>query len=141
MAFEWSALRQVQRLACGVLSRLETDDDPLWIVSVRLAQPLPYWKVKCAGRTLASKASGILTDVWIETYRLPPVWRVNPAGSGGCLESRPCRARHVTRAHHSPPIRVVLWEETGLQNRSAGFDSLTARQVIQVWVAGIPAAL
>ena len=40
-----------------------------------------------------------------------------------------------------PPIRVVLWEETGLQNRSAGFDSLTARQIIQVWVAGIPAAL
>ena len=41
MAFEWSALRQVQRLACGVLSRLEPDDDPLWVVSVRLAQPLP----------------------------------------------------------------------------------------------------
>jgi hypothetical protein len=38
-------------------------------------------------------------------------------------------------------LRVVLWEETGLQNRSAGFDSLTARQIIQVWVAGIPAAL
>ena len=37
--------------------------------------------------------------------------------------------------------RVVLWEETGLQNRSARFDSLTARQIIQVWVAGIPAAL
>ena len=33
-----------------------------------------------------------------------------------------------------PPIRVVLWEETGLQNRSAGFDSLTARQIIQVWL-------
>jgi hypothetical protein len=43
MAFEWSALRQVQRLACGVLSRLEPDDDPLWIVSVRLAQPLPVF--------------------------------------------------------------------------------------------------
>jgi len=69
-----------------------------------------HWKVKCAGRTLASKASGILRGVWIETDRLPP-------------------------------IRVVLWEETGLQNRSAGFDSLTARQTIQVWVAGIPAGL
>lgn len=66
--------------------------------------------MKCAGRTLASKASGILTDVWIETYRLLP-------------------------------IRIVLWEETGLRSRSAGFDSLTARQIIQVWVAGIPAAL
>lgn len=40
-----------------------------------------------------------------------------------------------------PPIRVVLWEETGLQNRSARFESLTARQVLQVWVSGIPAAL
>ena len=57
-----------------------------------------HWKVKCAGRTLASKASGILRGVWIETDRLPP-------------------------------IRVVL---------QAGFDSLTARQIIQVWVAGIP---
>ena len=37
-------------------------------------------------------------------------------------------------------FRVVLWEKTGLQSRSAGFDSLTARQIIQVWVAGIPAA-
>jgi hypothetical protein len=97
--------------------------------------------VKCAGRTLASRASGILMDVWIETYRLPPVLERVPAGSGGCLDSRPCRLRHVTRAHRAPPIRVVLWEETGLQNRSAGFDSLTARQIIPVWVAGIPAAL
>jgi hypothetical protein len=85
MAFEWSALRQVQRLACGVLSRLETDDDPLWIVSVRLAQPLPYWKVKCAGRTLASKASGILTDVWIETYRLPPILEREPGFGPGAV--------------------------------------------------------
>jgi hypothetical protein len=38
-------------------------------------------------------------------------------------------------------FRVVLWEGTDLQSRSAGFDSLTARQFIQVWVAGIPAAL
>jgi hypothetical protein len=68
------------------------------------------WKVKCLGSTLASKASGILRGVWIETDRLPP-------------------------------IRVVLWEETGLQNRSARFDSLTARHITQVWVAGIPAAL
>src|SRR5215469_1015506 len=30
-------------------------------------------------------------------------WSVNPAGSGGCLESRPCRLRHVTRAHRAPP--------------------------------------
>ena len=98
MAFEWSALCQTQRLACGVLSRLEPDEDPPWIVSVRLAQPLPvFWKVKCLGSTLASKASGTLTGVWIETDRLPP-------------------------------IRVVLWEETGLQSRSAGFDSLTARK-------------
>ena len=29
MAFEWSALRQVQRLACGVRSRREHDHDPL----------------------------------------------------------------------------------------------------------------
>ena len=47
-------------------------------MSVRLAQPLPNWKVKCAGRTLASKASGILTDVWIETYRLPPILEREP---------------------------------------------------------------
>jgi len=58
-----------------------------------------------AGRSLASNASAILTGVWIGTYRLPPIWRVNPAGSGGCLESRPCRSRHVTRAHRSPPIQ------------------------------------
>ena len=69
-----------------------------------------FRKVKCLGSTLASKASGTLTGVWIETDRLPP-------------------------------LRVVLWEEAGLQNRSAGFDSLTARQILQVWVAGIPAAL
>jgi hypothetical protein len=77
---------------------------------LRMVRSPPIRKVKCLGSTLASKASGTLTGVWIETDRLPP-------------------------------IRVVLWEETGLQNRSAGFDSLTARQVIQVWVAGIPAAL
>ncbi len=34
--------------------------------------------MKCAGRTLASKASGILTDVWIETYRLPPIVEREP---------------------------------------------------------------
>ena len=55
-------------------------------------------------RTLVSKTSGILTDVWIETYRLPPFWSVNPAGSGGCLERRPCRLRHVTRTHRAPPF-------------------------------------
>ena len=50
-------------------------------------------------------------------------------------------ARHSCRCAYRNLFRVVLWEETGLQNRLAGFDSLTARQIIQVWVAGIPAAL
>ena len=48
------------------------------VVSVRLAQPLPTLEDECAGRTLASKASGILTDVWIETYRLPPILEREP---------------------------------------------------------------
>jgi hypothetical protein len=39
--------------------------------------------VKCAGRTVASKASGILTDVWIETYRLPPTLEREPGGVRG----------------------------------------------------------
>jgi hypothetical protein len=66
-----------------VLSRFEPDDDPQgsWAFdSLSLCQ---YWKVKCAGRTLASKASGILTDVWIETYRLPPILEREPGRDRG----------------------------------------------------------
>ena len=37
-----------------------------------------YWKVKCAGRTLGSKASGTLKGVWIKTYRLPPILEREP---------------------------------------------------------------
>jgi len=62
-------------------------------VSVRLAQPLPKkGKVKCAGRTLASNASGILRGVWIETYRLPPN-----------LEREPGRVRGLSGKQTVPP--------------------------------------
>jgi len=64
-----------------------------------VARDLPssasQWKVKCAGRTLASKASGLLREVWIETYRLSPILEREPGRVRGCLESRPCRLRHV----------------------------------------------
>ena len=81
-------------------------DDPLWVVSVRLAQPLPILEGEVRRGTLASQASGILTDVWIETYRLAPILEREPGRDRGCLESRPCRVRHVTRAHRAPPSWV-----------------------------------
>src|SRR5215475_3010911 len=105
MAFEWSALRQVQRLACGVLSRLEPDDDPARVVSVRLAQPLPALEGEVRGRAPSFRkrvASSRVCGSRPTAFR--QIWSVNPAGSGGCLESRPCCLRHVTRAHRAPPI-------------------------------------
>jgi hypothetical protein len=74
----------IQRLACGVLSRLEPDDDPLRVVSVRLAQPLPTLEGEVRrARTLVSKTSGIRKGVWIETDRLPPIWEREPGSVRG----------------------------------------------------------
>jgi len=78
MAFEWSALRQfrgshVARLVGLKPMMIHTDRER----STRSASAND-WKVKCAGRTLASKASGFLREVWIETYRLPPILEREP---------------------------------------------------------------
>jgi len=97
----------IQRLACGVLSRLEPDDDPLRVVSVRLAQPLPTLEGEVRRRAPSFRKR--VASVRVCGSR-PTAFRqfrsVNPAGSGGCPESRPCRLRHVTRAHRAPPVWV-----------------------------------
>jgi len=74
MAFEWSALRQFRgsHVVCLVglnptMTRKGRER------STRSASAnIGRWSARA--RTLVSKTSGILTDVWIETYRLPPIW-------------------------------------------------------------------
>ena len=102
MAFEWSALRQPRgsHVACLVGLNPTMTREGRERSTRSASANIGRWQA----RTLVSKASGILTDVWIETNRLPQSWSVNPAGSGGCLESRPCGLPHVTRAHRAPPI-------------------------------------
>ena len=52
-------------------------------------------------------------------------WSVNPAGSGGCLESRPCRLRHVTRAHRAPHFGSVLVARYGSPKPGSRVQLLT----------------
>src|SRR5215469_18516881 len=109
---------------------------------LRVVRSPPTWKVKCAGRTLASKASGILQDVWIETYRLPPT-----------LEREPGRVRGLSGKQTVPPaacdsgsprsasIGSVLVARYGSPKPGSKAQLLTGPPLTQVWVAGIPAAL
>ena len=92
----------------GVLARLESGvraERPCRFNSYRIRH---HWKMKPAGRATGSKPAGVLRGLGIKTSVFRHFWSVNPAGSGGCLESRPCRLRHVTRAHHAPPIKIDL---------------------------------
>ena len=98
--------------------------------------------MKCAGRTLASKASGILTDVWIETYRLPPILEREPGRDRGLSGKQTVsRAACDSGSPRSASLGRSSQRGTGLQSPEVGCNSLLARQFIQVWVAGTPAAL
>jgi len=62
------------------------------------------WSARGAPSPRKRVASSRMCGSRPTAFRQP--WSVNPAGSGGCPESRPCRLRHVTRAHRAPPAWV-----------------------------------
>ena len=99
------------------------------------------WR-RCVGRQRASKTRGAPHGAMVRLHRQPPIWTINQSGCWGQLEAGACPHGHLHRAQCRPPVTGPSPERgSRLQTCEVGCNSLRACQIIQVWVAGIPAAL
>jgi hypothetical protein len=110
---------------------------------VQVLSRAPIRRVKQAGSCTRLLTDGCrVRGMAFEWSALRQFRKVKCAGAHPRLESewhpsRVCGSRPTAFRQFGLSSGRRLVSKTGL----AGFDSLTARQVIQVWVAGIPAAL